>query len=149
MPSLRFPLDHRASNSSRVAVRTSLRLDAMFAPGTYGRKTLHSWEKRHLFEQVALPHLDALYSAALRLTRNSDDAKDLLQDTVLRAYRFFDQFKQGTNCRAWLLTVLYNSFRNNYRRCAREQVASSPDLFDHQAETRSLTDDRLARNPED
>jgi RNA polymerase sigma-70 factor, ECF subfamily len=106
-------------------------------------------EKRHLFEQVALPHLDALYSAALRLTRNSDDAKDLLQDTVLRAYRFFDQFKQGTNCRAWLLTVLYNSFRNNYRRCSREQVASTTDLFDHQADTQSLTDDRAARNPED
>jgi RNA polymerase sigma-70 factor, ECF subfamily len=106
-------------------------------------------EKRHLFEQVALPHLDALYSAALRLTRNSDDAKDLLQDTVLRSYKFFDQFKQGTNCRAWLLTILYNSFRNNCRRGTREQVASTSDQFDHQAETGSLTDDRPVRNPEE
>lgn len=108
-----------------------------------------SGEKRHLFEQVALPHLDAVYTAALRLTHNSDDAKDLLQDSILRAYRFFDQFKIGTNCRAWLLTILYNNFRNSYRRRPREQLAATTEQFDHQAETRSLVDDPQVRNPEE
>lgn len=100
-----------------------------------------------MFEQVALPHLDAVYTAALRLTHNSDDAKDLLQDTILRAYRFFDQFKLGTNCRAWLLAILYNNFRNNYRRQTREQLATTTDQFDHQAETHSLVGE--LRNPEE
>jgi RNA polymerase sigma-70 factor, ECF subfamily len=102
-----------------------------------------------LFEQVALPHLDAVYTAALRLTHNSDDAKDLLQDSILRAYRFFDQFKLGTNCRAWLLTILYNNFRNSYRRRSHEQLAATIEQFDHQAETRTLVDDPPVRNPEE
>jgi RNA polymerase sigma-70 factor, ECF subfamily len=106
-------------------------------------------EKRHLFEQVALPHLDALYTAALRLSHSSDDAKDLLQDTILRAYRFFDQFEPGTNCRAWLLTILYNNFRNNYRRRTREQLAASIEQFERQAETHSLTEDNSSRDPEE
>jgi RNA polymerase sigma-70 factor (ECF subfamily) len=80
-------------------------------------------EKRGLFEREALPHVDALYSAALRLSRNPDDARDLLQETVLRAYRFFHQYTPGTNCRAWLLTILYNNFRNGYRGADREQVS--------------------------
>lgn len=101
-----------------------------------------------MFEQVALPHLDAVYSAALRLTHNTDDAKDLLQDTILRAYRFFDQFTLGTNCRAWLLTILYNNFRNNCRR-TREQLSPTTEQFDRQAETHSLVDDPPLRNPEE
>ena len=71
--------------------------------------------KRELFEHEALPHVDALYSAALRLSRTPDDARDLLQETVLRAFRFFHQYTPGTNCRAWLLTILYNNLRNSYR----------------------------------
>lgn len=81
--------------------------------------------KPELFQRHAMPHLDALYSAALHLTRNRDDAQDLLQETVLRAFRFFDQFTPGTNCRAWLLTILYNTFHNGYRRAARERAGSS------------------------
>ena len=79
--------------------------------------------KRKLFEQEALPHLDAVYAVALRLVRNRDDADDLVQETVLRAFKFFDQYSPGTNCRAWLLTILYNAFRNGYRRSSREPVA--------------------------
>ena len=78
-------------------------------------------DKRKLFEQEALPHLDALYAVAMRLARNADDAGDLLQETVLRGYRFFHQFTPGTNCRAWLLTILYNNFRNGYRPSSRVQ----------------------------
>ncbi|MGH7987891.1 MAG: sigma-70 family RNA polymerase sigma factor [Candidatus Binataceae bacterium] len=104
-------------------------------------------DRRLLFEELALPHLDALYTAALRLSRNPDDAKDLLQETVLRAYRFFHQFRPGTNCRAWLLTILYNNFRNSYRRAALEQVAASGAEFERELETQSLLDGRSA-NPE-
>jgi RNA polymerase sigma-70 factor, ECF subfamily len=81
-----------------------------------GSKPANSAMMRQRFETVALPHLDAVYTAALRLAGNPDDAKDLLQDTIFRAYRFFDQFAPDTNCRAWLLTILYNNFRNARRR---------------------------------
>ncbi len=87
-----------------------------------GSKPMNSATARQQFEAVALPHLDALYTAALRLAGNPDDAKDLLQDTILRAFRFFDQFAPGSNCRAWLLTILYNNFRNYLRRCSNHPV---------------------------
>jgi len=106
-------------------------------------------QRRLTFEQVALPHLDAVYTAALRLARNPDDAEDLLQETILRAYRFFHQFTEGTNCRAWLLTILYNNFRNSYRRAAREQPASSNEEFDREVERSSLRSDQAGFNPEE
>jgi RNA polymerase sigma-70 factor, ECF subfamily len=106
-------------------------------------------DQRLKFEQAALPHLDAVYTAALRLARNPDDAEDLLQETILRAYRFFHQFTEGTNCRAWLLTILYNNFRNSYRRGTREQPAASNEEFDREVETSSLRSDQARSNPED
>jgi len=104
--------------------------------------------QRELFEEQALPHLDHLYTAALHLTRNPADAKDLVQDTVLRAYRFFHQFTPGTNCRAWLLTILYNSFRNDYRRASREKTSVAPENFEREIETYSLRSDRPQADPE-
>ncbi len=88
--------------------------------------------KRKLFEREALPHLDAVYAVALRLARNRDDADDLVQETVLRAFKFFHQFSPGTNCRAWLLTILYNSFRNGYRRSSREPVAAHNEDYERE-----------------
>jgi RNA polymerase sigma-70 factor, ECF subfamily len=73
------------------------------------------------FEREALPYLPALYSAALRLTRNERDAEDLVQDGLLRAYRFFDTFQAGTNCKAWLFRILTNVFCNRYRERERER----------------------------
>jgi RNA polymerase sigma-70 factor (ECF subfamily) len=105
-------------------------------------------EKRGLFERETLPHVDALYSAALRLSRNPDDARDLLQETVLRAYRFFHQYTPGTNCRAWLLTILYNNFRNGYRGADREQVALSPEDFERAVEGLSARREQKTSNPE-
>lgn len=105
-------------------------------------------DQRLRFEQIALPHLDAVYTAALRFTRNPDDAKDLLQETVLRAYRFFHQFTEGTNCRAWLLTILYNNSRNNWRRGAREQLAASTEEFERGLELHSLIANFSHNNPE-
>jgi RNA polymerase sigma-70 factor (ECF subfamily) len=81
-----------------------------------GSRPANSATVRQRFELVALPHLDALYTSALRLAGNQDDAKDLVQDTILRAYRFFDQLAPDSNCRAWMLTILYNNFRNHLRR---------------------------------
>src|SRR5260370_6954015 len=104
-------------------------------------------DKRFLFEQVALPHLDAVYTAALRLSRNPDDAKDLLQETILRAYRFFDQFTKGTNCRAWLLTILSNSFPNGYRRAIREQPAPPTPDFAQRLEAQTLPPDPAHPHP--
>jgi RNA polymerase sigma-70 factor (ECF subfamily) len=85
---------------------------------------------------------------AVRLVHNPDDANDLLQETVLRAWRFFDQFQPGTNCRAWLLTILFNNFRNGYRRASREQPASATGDFDHRLEAASLADQPQEGNPE-
>ena len=105
-------------------------------------------DRRKRFEDEALPHLDALYSMAIRLARNPDDANDLLQETVLRAYRFFHQFESGTNCRAWMLTILFNNFRNGYRKSTREQPASSADEFERKVEAESLRTDPAGSNPE-
>jgi RNA polymerase sigma-70 factor, ECF subfamily len=73
------------------------------------------------FEELALAHLDPLYSAALRLTKNERDAEDLVQDTCMRAYRFFDKFERGTNMKAWLFKILTNTFINRYRRRVKER----------------------------
>jgi RNA polymerase sigma-70 factor (ECF subfamily) len=105
-------------------------------------------EKRRLFEQLALPHLDLLYAVAMRLVRNPDDAGDLLQETILRGYRFFHQFTPGTNCRAWLLTILYNNFRNAYRRSSQEQPAASAEDFARQSDLHGLADVPPDSNPE-
>ena len=68
------------------------------------------------FERDAMGHAHALYSAALRMTRNRADAEDLVQETFLRAYRAYDSFQEGTNLRAWLYRILTNAFINRYRR---------------------------------
>jgi RNA polymerase sigma-70 factor, ECF subfamily len=72
------------------------------------------------FEAAALPFMDALYNQAVRLTRHSEDAGDIVQETYLRAYRTFSSFKEGTNCKAWLFTILYSIFVNRYRKKQRE-----------------------------
>ena len=77
---------------------------------------------RREFEALALPHLDGLFAAALRLTKNPRDAEDLVQDAVLRAFRFFDKFERGTNIKAWLYKILTNTFINRYRRVSKERA---------------------------
>jgi RNA polymerase sigma-70 factor (ECF subfamily) len=67
------------------------------------------------FADLAMPYMSALYSAALRMTRNPTDAEDLVQETYLRAYRGFGGFKEGTNLKAWLYKILTNTFINTYR----------------------------------
>jgi len=67
------------------------------------------------FEREALVHLDALMRTARRMTKSETDAEDLVQETMLKAYRFFDKFEEGTNCKAWLFKIMTNIFINNYR----------------------------------
>ena len=68
------------------------------------------------FETAAMPFLDALYNTALRMTRNTQDAEDLVQETFLKAYRHFDKFEPGTNLKAWLFKIMKNTFINDYRK---------------------------------
>src|SRR6266508_5029623 len=79
------------------------------------------------FERDAFQNLDALYRTALRMTRNPQDAEDLVQETFLRAYRFFGQFQPGTNLRAWLFKILTNSYINSYRKASSEPKNTSLD----------------------
>ena len=72
------------------------------------------------FEQLVMQHLDLMRAVALNLTRNPVEAQDLTQEAVVRALRFHDKFKQGTYIKAWLLTILRNTFINEYRRKARQ-----------------------------
>lgn len=76
---------------------------------------------RKEFEHEARPHLDSLYASAIRLTRSDWDAEDLVQDTLIRAYRFYDRFEPGTNLKAWLLRIQMNAYVNRYRRANRER----------------------------
>jgi RNA polymerase sigma factor (sigma-70 family) len=75
-----------------------------------------------LFQEEMVPHMDILYHFAVRTTGNTDDAKDLLQDTFLKAYRFIDKYERGTNAKAWLFRIMKNSFINSYRKVSREPV---------------------------
>lgn len=87
-------------------------------------------EMRERFEQTALPHLDFLYGMAMKTTRNEEDAHDLVQETVLRAYRFFDKFEEGTNCRAWLYRIMKNTFINQYRKQRRRPSEVGTDSYE-------------------
>jgi len=93
-------------------------------------------EKRKEFEAAALVHLKVTYDLALRLTRNPADAEDLVQDTFVRAFRFFHQFEPGTNCQSWLLRIVKNTFINEYRRRARQPLTMEYD------EARTTTSER-------
>ena len=72
-------------------------------------------------------HLDSLYATGLRMTRDPRDAEDLVQDTMLTAYRFFHRFEPGTNCKAWLFKILTNTFINKYRKKVREREVRDVD----------------------
>jgi RNA polymerase sigma-70 factor (ECF subfamily) len=93
-------------------------------------------EQARRFEQDAMPLLDQLYSAALRMTRNPADAEDLVQETYLKAFAAFGSFAKGTNLKAWLYRILTNTYINGYRKKQRQPV---------QQPTEEVTDWQLAR----
>ena len=93
------------------------------------------------FEAQALPLLDQRYGGALRMTRNPQDAEDLVQETYLKAYKNFHSFKQGTNLKAWLYRIMTNTYINSYRKQKRRpQESSAEDLTDSQLYTTSAHD---------
>ena len=95
---------------------------------------------------MALVHLDALYHVALRLTRNRAEAEDVVQEAFFRAFRSFDRFNAGTNCRAWLFTILRNVFLNRVRSQGREVLEAEAGGFD---QVEMTTDTQVGRNPEE
>ena len=86
--------------------------------------------QRRRFEKEAMIHIDALMRTARRMTRNESDAEDLAQETMLKAYRFFDKFEEGTNCKAWLFKIMTNIFINNYRSKAKAPQSIAVDDVD-------------------
>ncbi len=110
----------------RPAAVQSLRWPAMPAEETVP-------ERAARFERDALPFLDQLYGAALRMTRNPADAEDLVQETFAKAFASFHQYTDGTNLKAWLYRILTNTFINSYRKKQREPLQSaSEDVEDWQ-----------------
>ena len=83
-------------------------------------------QHRREFEREAMPHMSAMYNFAMRLTRNPDDAADLVQDSMLKGFRFFDSFDKGTNCKAWLFRILKNTHINRYR-----QESKAPETVEY------------------
>jgi len=84
------------------------------------RRKYSQEEKNTIFDGEFMPHIDSMYNFAYRLTFDEDDAKDLVQDTYLKAYRFINSFEQGTNAKAWLFRILKNSFINEYRKKSKQ-----------------------------
>ena len=116
-----------------------------------GKGLLSGWatgdDRRGEFEQVALVHLSAIYRTALRLAHNRAEAEDLTQETCLRAFRSFHRFNPGTNCRAWLFTILRNAFRDRLRRRGHELLDA--ESADWDGEARSATAEAGAAHPEE
>ena len=84
------------------------------------KKNYSNLEKERIFEKEFLPHIGSMYNFAYRLTFNEDDAKDLVQETYLKAFRFLNSFQQGTNAKAWLFRILKNSFINDFRKKSKQ-----------------------------
>jgi len=100
-------------------------------------------ERKKRFERDALQYMNQLYAAAMRYTRNPEDAQDLVQDTYAKAYTSFHQFEPGTNLKAWLYRVLTTTFINTYRKDQRRPQTSDSELEDWQiAEASSHTSDQ-------
>ena len=94
-----------------------------------------------LFEEQAMPHTDAMYRTALRMTRNTLDAEDLVQEAMLKAYRFFHRYEQGTNIRAWLFKIMTNLYINRYRKKSRAPHEVSIDEMEDFALFKQMTTD--------
>jgi len=114
------------------------------------RSALPPEQLRTLFEEQAIPFMDQLYAAALRMTRNPADAGDLVQETYSKAFAAFAQFEQGTNLKAWLYRILTNAYINTYRKNQRTPYQGTIDeLEDWQlGSAESLTQGRATRSAE-
>ncbi|HSL84202.1 MAG TPA: sigma-70 family RNA polymerase sigma factor [Thermoanaerobaculia bacterium] len=102
------------------------------------------------FEAAALPFLDALYNTAYRMTRNAEDAEDLVQEAYLKAYKYYDKFEEGTNFKAWLFKIMKNTFINSYRK--KQQAPPQSDFADIEESFESQVSEEAGqkiKNPEE
>src|SRR5919112_1785714 len=111
-----------------MAVRRRSSTEGRAAPGGPGKPGAPGADDP--FTQEALSYVDSLYGTALRLTRRQADAEDLVQDTYLKAFRAAAQFERGTNLKAWLFTILHNTFRNMRRHDGRNPVDVDSEFVD-------------------
>jgi len=105
-------------------------------------------EVRKRFEHEAMPHIDALMRTARRMTKSELDAEDLVQETMLKSYRFFDKFEEGTNCKAWLFKIMTNIFINNYRSKAKAPQSLTFDDVDDGFLYGQLAKNKVISDPE-
>jgi len=106
--------------------------------------------KKAEFEALIMPHLDALYGTAMRMTRNPQEADDLLQDTCLKAFRFLDRYQRGTNFKAWIFKILTNVFNSRYRKAQRDhQIRQKVEEDGHQAHVLAQGPTRDAQSAEE
>jgi RNA polymerase sigma-70 factor (ECF subfamily) len=120
----------------RPTLRRSAEGSAVPSTDTGTTSTESTAQRAERFERDAMPMLDQLYSAGLRMTRNPADAEDLVQETYLKAYAAFESFRAGTNLKAWLYRILTNTYINGYRKKQRQPL---------QQPTEEITDWQLAQ----
>ena len=97
------------------------------------RRAASAAARREALSRDVLEYVDALYAGAFRLTRQRSDAEDLVQDTLVKALRFAERFEQGTNLKAWLYTILHNTWRNRIRDRAREGLRVDSEFVEQEA----------------
>lgn len=119
---------------------------SVFLPGEIATETSEIQTKHALFEAHALACKESVYAACMALVRRKDEADDLFQETYLRAFRFFHQYKLGTNCRAWLLTIMYNVFRDCYPQRVRDQQRLDIDRVINEYEGKLVADGEADRH---
>jgi RNA polymerase sigma-70 factor, ECF subfamily len=156
-------LEREGSHSSVPPQRRQLSLAAMTntpetptgiseTEGSAPEGELTPDELRALFEEQAIPYMDQLYAAAMRMTRNPSDAADLVQETFIKAFAAFKQYQQGTNLKAWLYRIQTNTFINTYRKKQRDPYQGTiDDLEDWQmggAESATSSSTRSTRSAE-
>ncbi|PRX49073.1 RNA polymerase ECF family sigma subunit [Prauserella shujinwangii] len=134
MPSTQNSADTEATEPTQGTRAPEATEGTEIGSGTDGQQSGDELTER--FERDAMPLLDQLYSAAMRMTRNPADAEDLVQETYLKAYAAFSSFKQGTNLKAWMYRILTNTYINGYRKRQRQPL---------QQPTEEITDWQLAQ----
>jgi RNA polymerase sigma-70 factor (ECF subfamily) len=132
----------------RLILPTASPVVAVVKGGSVADRKKDEAVKRKEFEAEALPHMDALYRTALRLAKNQSDAEDLVQEAYAKAYRFWDKFELGSNCRAWLFKIMTNIFINEYRSKSRSPLQANIDDIDDNYLYGQLTTEELTENPE-
>ena len=127
IPPAPTPPGSAESPPAAAPAETDGHVDGALADGVVDQESETSEERAARFERDAMPLIDQLYGAALRMTRNPADAEDLVQETFLKAYSAFGTFRAGTNLKAWLYRILTNTYINGYRKRQRQPLTAPTD----------------------